>query len=83
MKRVSPDPEHQALWQDLAEAIRKHPNIHPEAILAILSQMVGQVIAMQDSTIMTPPTAMKIVEQNVLVGNEAAIQDLQEHTEDS
>lgn len=77
MQSYDVKPEHQALWEDLTEVIQKHSKVGGQEILAILSQMVGQVIAMQDSNVITVKIAMEIVHRNMMVGNESAIQLMQ------
>lgn len=44
-----------------------------QRILAIVSQFVGQLIALQDKRTMTPDMAMKVVVTNIEIGNQAAL----------
>jgi hypothetical protein len=49
------------------------PNMPAQRILAITSQFVGQLIALQDKRVMSPDQAMQIVAQNIEIGNHAAL----------
>jgi hypothetical protein len=44
-----------------------------QRILAIVSQFVGQLIALQDQRKVTPDMAMQIVSENIEIGNAAAL----------
>jgi UPF0716 family protein affecting phage T7 exclusion len=50
--------------------------VHPMVILAMLSQMVGIVIARQAAGT-TPETAMEVVRTNIEVGNQRACEGAQ------
>lgn len=65
-------PGHEALYQELLLVIRKY-DLSPVQILAVLSNMVGKAIAFQDQQTMTPDRAMRIVEENIKIGNNQAI----------
>lgn len=71
MRTYEPKPEHKKFMDDLKAQIP--PEMPAQEILAITSQFVGQLIAMQDQRIMTPDQAMQIVGQNIEIGNAAAI----------
>lgn len=71
MKTYEPKPEHKKFMEDLKAQIP--PNMPSQDILAIVSQFVGQLIALQDQRQMTPDQAMQLVGQNIEIGNQAAI----------
>jgi hypothetical protein len=52
------------------------PNMADQRILAIASQFVGQLIALQDQRKITPDMAMQIVSENIEIGNRAALMTL-------
>lgn len=65
-----PTEKHHALRGELLEAIRKYMDDIPmEQILALLSHLVGQIIAMQDGRKMTMEMVSEIVESNINQGN--------------
>lgn len=51
-----------------------------DEILAVLSHMVGQVVAMQDQRRYTPDSVMHLVSMNIERGNEEAIASLLNET---
>lgn len=61
----------------LADLKAQMPANMPAArILAITSQFVGQLIALQDQRKITPDMAMQIVSENIEIGNRAALMTL-------
>lgn len=77
MKSVTPTAQHIAFRKALEEAIAKHgTTIDATDLLAILSHMVGQVIAMQDQRIYTPEVVMALVSSNIAQGNKEAFDSL-------
>ncbi len=71
MKTYQPTAEHEKYMNDLKAQIP--PDMKAQDILAITSQFVGQLIALQDQRVMGPDQAMQIVGQNIEIGNQAAI----------
>lgn len=70
-------PEHEVVYQELAALIGKHAStMSAVEILAVASNMVGKLVAMQDQRKTTPAGAMKIVMKNLEVGNRQAIKHL-------
>lgn len=61
--------------QDFLDALKAQmpPNMDAQRILAITSQFVGQLVALQDQRKMTPDMAMQIVQENIEIGNHAAL----------
>ena len=71
MKTYEANPEDEAFLRALKEQMP--PEMTSQRILAIVSQFVGQLIALQDKRILTPDQAMQIVAQNIEIGNQAAL----------
>lgn len=71
---ITPGPEHQALMAAMKAPIGvEGANIDSAVILAVAAQLVGQLIAVQDRHTMTPERAMAIVQANIEIGNQTAI----------
>lgn len=64
-------PEDEAFLKALKEQMP--PNMPAQRILAIVSQFVGQLIALQDQRKITPDAALQIVQENIEIGNAAAL----------
>lgn len=66
--------------QDFLDALKAQMPLDMDAqrILAITCQFVGQLIALQDQRKITPDMAMQIVQENIEVGNHAALLALAE-----
>lgn len=71
MKTHSATPEQEKFMADLKAQMPA--DMPAQQILAVVSQFVGQLIALQDKRVMTPDVAMQIVGQNIEIGNQAAI----------
>lgn len=71
MKTYEPKPEHKKFLEDLKAQMPA--DMPAQDILAIVSQFVGQLIALQDQRVMTPDQAMQIVGQNIEIGNQAVL----------
>ena len=65
-------PDHETLYQELLAVLRR-ANLSNVELLAIASNMVGKILAMQDQRRYTPETAMEIVIKNIEEGNRQAI----------
>lgn len=77
MKSVVSQPEHEASYQELCALVARHPTLTPAEVLAVASNMVGKLIAMQDQRVMTSEKAMAIVSENLRLGNEQVLAQLQ------
>lgn len=74
-------PEHEVAFQDICAMIAKHAEeLSAVEVLAIASNLVGKLIAMQDQRRMTPEDAMKIVQDNIEEGNRQALEYLRSNT---
>ena len=67
-------PEHEVAFQDLCALVAKHADaMTPLEVLAIASNMLGKLVALQDQRTMTPAQAMEIVARNLEEGNRQII----------
>ncbi len=66
---------HDALYQELIAVIRKH-DLPAVEILAVTSNMVGKVLAMQDQTKGDANFYMKVVGANLEEGNRQALAEV-------
>ncbi len=72
-------PEHEIAYQDLVALVRKHAgHLTSIEMLAIASNMLGKLVAMQDQRTITPAMCMEIVAQNVEEGNRQAVAEIQQ-----
>lgn len=77
MKTVPPSEAHQALRNALTFAIIEHgKTIDAMDVLAVLSHLVGQVIAVQDQRKYTADMAMAVVIKNIERGNGEVVNHL-------
>lgn len=77
MKITTPTPAQLAFRKGLEATIAEHgQTLDAVEILAVLSHLVGQVIAVQDQRAMTPDMAMHLVGTNIEVGNREVVQGL-------
>jgi hypothetical protein len=72
-------PEHEIAYQELANLMRRCTDkykLSSEELLAVASNMLGKIIALQDQRTMTKDRAMQIVCANLEMGNQHIIGDL-------
>lgn len=69
-----PSAAHQEFMADIKAAMAKHPDLSAMEMLALASQLVGNLVALQDQRAMTPAQAMEVVAQNIEEGNKVAIE---------
>ena len=70
-------PEHEVAYQDICALVNKHAdNLSSIELLAIASNMVGKIVAMQDQRTVTPGMAMQVVAANLEQGNQDALAQL-------
>ncbi len=77
MKSTKPKNADIALRDDILALFKRHltPDT-PERFLAIASQVVGQVIALQDQRRMTHDMIWRVVSANIEAGNRSVIENL-------
>lgn len=72
---------HEDFYQDLAALLKKHAG-HLSALemLAVASNAVGKIVALQDQRTTTPEQALEIVARNIEHGNQQTIAELMNST---
>jgi hypothetical protein len=77
MKSMTPSEQQLAFRRALEAAMAQHAQtLDAIEILAVLSHLVGQVIALQDQRTMTSQMAMAIVTNNIEHGNREVVDRL-------
>lgn len=71
-------PQHEAAYLDLCATLKRHPQLTPMDMLALTSNLVGKLIAMQDQRKVTRDMAIDVVMQNIERGNQDAIAEVQD-----
>lgn len=75
MPMIEPNERHQAFLFDLKAALyRRQASLPFDEMLAVASQFVGMLIALQDQRRISPEAAMAIVEAGIEAGNAAFIE---------
>ena len=70
-------PEHEVAYQDLCQLINRHASkLTPLELLAIASNMLGKLIALQDQRTTSQSMAMEVVTQNIEHGNKQVLDQL-------
>lgn len=70
-------PEHEVAYQDLCSLASKHANkLSAIELLAVASNMLGKLVAMQDQRTTTPNEAMEVVAKNLEHGNAQVLEQL-------
>ena len=73
-KAYGTDARHHTFKRDVDKLLKKHIHRLPAThLLAIASQVVGMIIALQDQKKVTPEMAMAIVAENIELGNKGII----------
>ena len=71
------EPRHEAFYQDFVALVAKHGALlGADEMLAIASNAVGKLVALQDQRVMTGEAAMKIVADNIEKGNQQALAEV-------
>lgn len=75
---VIASPEHEVTMAELARLLAKRTKVGVSAIelLAIASNMVGKLVALQDQRATTTAQAMEVVSRNIEVGNRQVVEAL-------
>lgn len=70
-------PEHEVAYQDLCKLISKHAdNLSALELLAVASNMIGKLIAMQDQRTVTRDKALDVLIKNLELGNVQVLDQL-------
>lgn len=81
MRSAAPNEQQLAFRHALEETIRTHgATLDAIELLAILSHLVGQVVALQDQRKYTGAKVMELVAENIEAGNRAVIEKLLSET---
>lgn len=65
-----------AFMNELKAALAKHTNLSGMEMLAVASQFVGNLVALQDQRNWTAEQVMGIVANNIEIGNQAVVEAL-------
>lgn len=74
IQAAAPTPEMKGLMEDLKSALAKHPLLSGMEMLAIVSQLTGNLVALQDCRRYTTEMVMEVVGKNLEVGNARAME---------
>lgn len=78
MRSIAPTAAHLAFRASLEAAIAEHcAHVNAVEMLALVSHMLGQIVAAQDQRTMTNDMAMEIVVANLQRGNSEAVERMQ------
>lgn len=70
-------PEHEVAYQDLCVLVNKHADkLTALELLAVASNMLGKLVALQDQRTVTPDRAMEVVVRNLEHGNKMVVDQL-------
>jgi NADH:ubiquinone oxidoreductase subunit E len=76
MRGHAPTAAQNALLASLRAALGDHTHLSPQEILAVTSQLVGMLVAVQDQTRFTPDQVMEVVAANIESGNREVVASL-------
>lgn len=69
--------QHEVTYQELNDLLKKHSaSLSPLEVLAIASNMVGKLIALQDQRTVTHAMVMSLVANNIEHGNRQVVAEL-------
>ena len=67
-------PEHEVAYQDLCALVNKHADkMSALELLAVAANMLGKLVALQDQRTVTSEKAMRVVAENLELGNAQAL----------
>lgn len=76
-KLFGTDVRHQTFKRDLDKLLKKHATrLSAQDLLAVASQVVGMLIALQDQRTMTNEMAMEVVIKNIEAGNQEIVSNI-------
>ena len=77
-------PEHEVAYQDLCALVNKHADkLSALELLAVASNMIGKLVALQDQRSVTPAQAMEVVAKNIERGNQQVLNQLRNQSRGS
>lgn len=68
--------DHEQLYQELVELMRRYEHLPKLEMLAIAANILGKLVALQDQRVVTPSMAMKVVALNLEEGNRQVLAQL-------
>lgn len=76
-RTIAPSDADRLFYEDATALIKRYltPDTQ-ERVLAIASQIVGKILAMQDQRTMTPERGLAIISANIEAGNQQVIANL-------
>lgn len=74
-RTVEPDYRHVAYLEALKDALKTVPNVPSDQILAVASQYIGMLLALQDMRTMTPQKGLELIMRNIEIGNMMAVKN--------
>lgn len=77
LKIVMAKPEHEAIYQDIITLLNRHAGLTSLEILAIVGNLAGKIIALQDQRTISPQYAMDTLIANLEHGNKQALDALE------
>lgn len=81
MHNVQAQPHHDALHKELSAVMKKYADTYKMSqmeVLAVVSVMTGQVLALQDQSAHTPEEYMQLVADNIELGNQTIVNQLRD-----
>ena len=67
-------PEQEITYAQLCEFLRQYGgNLSPQQFLAMVANVLGKVLALQDQNTMTLNDAMAMINKNIIAGNKQAL----------
>lgn len=70
-------PEHEVAYQDVCALCSKHADkLNPLELLAVASNMLGKLLAMQDQRSTSVDRAKEVMIRNIELGNQQAVDQL-------
>lgn len=77
MKKKDTKPDHKIAYSEITALLARHADkMSAMEILAIASNLVGKLLAMQDQRTMTPQAGLEMIMRNIELGNQEAIAEL-------
>ena len=75
------DNKYEGIYQAFAKVLKEYEDeLTPLEMLAVASNLVGKLMAMQDQREMTPESVITVVQKNIELGNQQVITELLGHT---
>ena len=74
-------PEHEVAYQDLCQLMSRHAaSMTALELLAVASNMLGKLVAMQDQRIVSKDLVLRVIAANLEKGNQAVVEKLLSET---